>query len=676
MSQIVDDLRQVAIEIKTETQVGGNTAARVGGAFERVADALEGTQQIEDMDAAVAAVQQAAQENEQTIQNIVNGLAVVQTTGQSTSNVMSQKAVTDEINNLSDNLSENLRDVEDSVFTLTTEDIPLTMISGKYYTYNEGIQRLDNTNFSCASPVDISKYIKVSLNFYVAPKIESGTYFTDENGEMVGVKMTNTTGTYKDFDVPEGAKWLYLTTRTKSQAAYGARGTEKTSIKDDVAEIEEKTIIPKELSITSYPERRYVIAISTGKWTASYQTDKRHILVPVGDFVKFRITGGGDKYSCYSFLKSNAAAVASGTPDYATGYTGVKFISKGVTKDVDIPEDALYLYISLRNIDSNGSAHYEPQALYGLNDIDDVVMDNRSRIEALEEEQVTLPYEYFGSKINFNKKFHYNITSWMSMSVAHQSGASFGNYYFMLTNLMANVYVYNLASKTRIFTWTNPETLSSIHHCNQCDFSTLYYDANDPFPILYVSVKEQTSGQYNGRCSIEAYRITATMQDDEYTSFDFVKVQTIYLPLPTEENSMNDADVAIDRDRKRMVIYSKVSVNGYWLATKITEFNIPSTANEIVDLTDAQRLIHYNINADSRAAQGGVIHNCKLYYGRGYANAGHIELDAIDLISKCLLADIDLYGNGFTAEPEGAFIYNDELYISTNNNAIFKVEFE
>ena len=97
MSQIVDDLRQVAIEIKTETQIGGNTAARVGGAFERVADALEGTQQIEDMDAAVAAVQQAAQENEHTIQDIVNSLAVTQTTGQSTSAVMSQKAVTDEI---------------------------------------------------------------------------------------------------------------------------------------------------------------------------------------------------------------------------------------------------------------------------------------------------------------------------------------------------------------------------------------------------------------------------------------------------------------------------------------------------------------------------------------------------------------------------------------------------
>lgn len=104
MSQIVDDLRQVAIEIKTETQVGGNTAARVGGAFERVADALDGTQQIADLDAAVAAVQAQAQASEQTIQDIVNNLAVTQTTGQSTSSVMSQKAVTDEIESVRNDL--------------------------------------------------------------------------------------------------------------------------------------------------------------------------------------------------------------------------------------------------------------------------------------------------------------------------------------------------------------------------------------------------------------------------------------------------------------------------------------------------------------------------------------------------------------------------------------------
>lgn len=111
MSQIVDELRAVATQIETETQVGGNTAARVGGAFNKVADCLDGTQQIADLDAAVAAVQAQAQASEQTIQDLVNNLAVTQTTGQSTSDVMSQKAVTDKL----DDLSENLQDVEDEV---------------------------------------------------------------------------------------------------------------------------------------------------------------------------------------------------------------------------------------------------------------------------------------------------------------------------------------------------------------------------------------------------------------------------------------------------------------------------------------------------------------------------------------------------------------------------------
>lgn len=97
MSQIVDELRAVAQQIENETQVGGNTAARVGGAFEKVADCLGGTQQIADLDAAVANVQAQAQQSEQDIQDLVNALPVTQTKGQSTTSVMSQKAVTDEL---------------------------------------------------------------------------------------------------------------------------------------------------------------------------------------------------------------------------------------------------------------------------------------------------------------------------------------------------------------------------------------------------------------------------------------------------------------------------------------------------------------------------------------------------------------------------------------------------
>ena len=91
----IQDLRQLAHTIKTETKVGGNTADRVGSAFEGVADALEGTEQIAEMDKAVQEVQQQVDASKAQIQSLVNALPVVQQTGDSTTSVMSQKAVTE-----------------------------------------------------------------------------------------------------------------------------------------------------------------------------------------------------------------------------------------------------------------------------------------------------------------------------------------------------------------------------------------------------------------------------------------------------------------------------------------------------------------------------------------------------------------------------------------------------
>ena len=93
----------MAHTIKTETKVGGNTADRVGSAFEGVADALEGTEQIAEMDKAVQEVQQHVEASKEQIQTLVNALPVVQQTGDSTTSVMSQKAVSDKLSDLYSN---------------------------------------------------------------------------------------------------------------------------------------------------------------------------------------------------------------------------------------------------------------------------------------------------------------------------------------------------------------------------------------------------------------------------------------------------------------------------------------------------------------------------------------------------------------------------------------------
>lgn len=99
----------MAHTIKTETKVGGNTADRVGSAFEGVADALEGTEQIAEMDKAVHEVQQHVDASKAQIQTLVNALPVVQQTGDSTTSVMSQKAVTEALADGGDTIKNKYR---------------------------------------------------------------------------------------------------------------------------------------------------------------------------------------------------------------------------------------------------------------------------------------------------------------------------------------------------------------------------------------------------------------------------------------------------------------------------------------------------------------------------------------------------------------------------------------
>lgn len=90
----VEELRQLARVIKNETAIGGNTAERVGSAFEGVADAIEGIDQINEMEKAVDAVKEKLNASKQAIEQAVAALPIAQEAGDSATSVMSQAAVT------------------------------------------------------------------------------------------------------------------------------------------------------------------------------------------------------------------------------------------------------------------------------------------------------------------------------------------------------------------------------------------------------------------------------------------------------------------------------------------------------------------------------------------------------------------------------------------------------
>lgn len=96
----VEELRQLAKVIKNETAIGGNTAERVGSAFEGVADAIEGIDQINEMEKAVDAVKEKLNASKQAIEQAVSSLPIAQELGDSPTRVMSQAAVKKALENI------------------------------------------------------------------------------------------------------------------------------------------------------------------------------------------------------------------------------------------------------------------------------------------------------------------------------------------------------------------------------------------------------------------------------------------------------------------------------------------------------------------------------------------------------------------------------------------------
>jgi hypothetical protein len=360
MSQIVDDLRQVAIEIKTETQVGGNTAARVGGAFERVADALEGTQQIEDMDAAVAAVQQAAQENEQTIQDIVNSLAVVQETGQSTSAVMSQKAVTDELNTL----SENLQNEENATFGTLVNGFAIRS-NGKWEASNR------SNTYSCY----VHEVKEGDIYLLKVPDAEDSrihyAFLTTFTQPVQNQDAPFVTGTSLNFGTIAGEK-IRITIPSTCKFLYIAKVYANANMEPEYIHhiLPDKDVIDN--AIKEYGDILYyhtdavnlstldivsgaTININSGLWVVTPNASS--VFLESDGFDVIKIVPNSNS-SMIAFLTSNSVpSVSGGTPDYCDGYDNAIRIE--YEQYINLPSDCKFVWLYNAYADTS----YLPQSI-------------------------------------------------------------------------------------------------------------------------------------------------------------------------------------------------------------------------------------------------------------------------------------------------------------------------
>ncbi|MBO4917206.1 MAG: hypothetical protein J5374_04940 [Bacteroidales bacterium] len=106
-----------------------------------------------------------------------------------------------------------------------------------------------------------------------------------------------------------------------------------------------------------------------------------------------------------------------------------------------------------------------------------------------------------------------------------QGGDSWGNYFFQFVTNNSLVRVYDLSTKTLVQTvhiGSSQRGFVPNCHCNTVCFGNEYYDAEDIFPLIYVSTG-YAAGDYTGAL---VYRIT------QHNDLFFITlVQTIRFPV-------------------------------------------------------------------------------------------------------------------------------------------------
>ena len=250
----------------------------------------------------------------------------------------------------------------------------------------------------------------------------------------------------------------------------------------------------------------------------------------------------------------------------------------------------------------------------------------------------------------------------------HQSAAQYDDYVFFVSDRRNNIYMYNIRDKRNVYTIklhkeeAKDYSGATLYHCNQTSFSTIFYEKNDPFPLLYVSQRANS----DLRCFTEVYRIIPTKGDStEYKSCKVDLIQTIYFPTMNDDNSLGNVNVVFDFENDAMYTYSrnnKKKASNY-LQCKISCFNIPEIKRKDVYLEDQDINDSFIIDCSALYMQGACINNRKLYIAQGSAKDPVIRI--IDLKKKKLKKTIYLKTYNYIFEPEGYFWYNGKLFLSS-----------
>ena len=240
----------------------------------------------------------------------------------------------------------------------------------------------------------------------------------------------------------------------------------------------------------------------------------------------------------------------------------------------------------------------------------------------------------------------------MSVSGGHpQGGDTWGDYFFQFSTNNSSVRVYDLATKTLVQTVKITSSLKgfvSNCHCNTVCFGKEYYDAEDIFPLIYVSTG-YASGGFTGAL---VYRIV------QHNGIFFITlVQTIKFPVGS--SSWTEF---VPGDEFAYLCYTTERI--------IYKIEMPKLKDGDIIIGPDSAIDTYQFSPQpdwmaSSRNQDRIFHQGKIYVASGVPQSGEASvLFILNLETQERERIINLKKNGLTKEPESIFIWQGDVCIA------------
>lgn len=247
---------------------------------------------------------------------------------------------------------------------------------------------------------------------------------------------------------------------------------------------------------------------------------------------------------------------------------------------------------------------------------------------------------YTGNKIAYpaNRIGYKKISTFDSL----QGAAIYGDIAFTMSS--ASVDIFNLRTRTTIATSSSISGLPGKvvnWHDNSAQFSNIFYDVNDDFPLMYIG------GTLNDNVGdVAVCRVVASSNK----TYALQAVQIIH-------TGWGYCDVAFDAEKGELVLHKEGKSFRRYTAPAIFENDV--VVSEYT-LTENDLVQQFVLDTNITTPQDATVHR-----GLMYMTFGHqvdAKLRVVDLYNGMLVNDIDLSGY-LDSAPEGNGFYNEHMIL-------------